>query len=288
MQFIDEYGKNHFNGYKFKEWLTKNNDICIYIAAVYLAFVFIGPSLIEKLMTLTPGRVKIIKKLWMLWNLLLSVFSLYGALRVTPALISDLRHYGLHGTLCTFHPEHFYTTEVGFAMGIFAISKVPEFMDTFFLILTGKRRLPFLSWFHHVTTYLFVWFAYQEGSSIFVVAASMNYVVHTIMYFYFALAEAGYKSLVKPFAMYITLLQILQMVLGLCTSLYALYQKYLGDFKPEACPGVSLANNRVQIIIYICNFYLFTEMFVKTYIFVPKRPTCASIVMGREKGLKAE
>ncbi|CCW67908.1 unnamed protein product [Phytomonas sp. Hart1] len=288
MQFIDQYGKDHFNGYKFKEWLFKNTDICIYIATIYLAFVFMGPHLINRIIVLTPCRVNIIKKFWMVWNLLVSVFSLYGTLRVMPALISDFRQYGLYGTLCKSHPEHFYTTKVGFAMALFVISKVPEFMDTFFLIMTGKRNLPFLSWFHHVTTYLFVWFAYQEGSSIFIVAVALNYTMHTIMYFYFTLTEAGFKNLVRPFAVYITLLQILQMVLGLCTSLYALYQKYLGNFKPEACPGVSLAQNRVQLVIYICNFCLFTELFVKTYVLVPKRSPNAMGGRDEKKELKVK
>ncbi|KAK7197495.1 fatty acid elongase [Novymonas esmeraldas] len=275
MQWLDNYGDNHYDGHAVQQWLMTNTDVCVYIAGAYLAFVFTGPRIMEALFHGSPP-VGIIKKAWALWNVGLSVFSLYGWLRVGPPLVRHLLNDGLHDTLCTFHEDEFYTTKVGFAIGMFAISKLPEFIDTVFLLMKGVR-LSFLSWFHHVTTYLFAWYSYQQGTSIFICAAAMNYFVHSIMYMYFALSEAGFKNLVKPFAMYITLLQITQMVGGLFVSGYVLVQKLNDDAtKASSCPGTSTSTARTQLVIYIFNFYLFSEMFVKGYLLPRKAPAGAA------------
>ncbi|GET87090.1 fatty acid elongase, putative [Leishmania tarentolae] len=271
MQWLDHYGDHHYDGHAVQKWLASNVDVCAYIAGAYLAFVFTGPRIME---VLFHGKKPMgIKKAWALWNLGLSVFSLYGWLRVGPPLLRHFMNDGLHKTLCTFHEDEFYTTKVGFAIGMFAISKVPEFIDTVFLLMSGVK-LGFLSWFHHVTTYLFAWYSYQQGTSIFICAAAMNYFVHSIMYMYFALSEAGFKKLVKPFAMYITLLQITQMVGGLFVSGYVLTQKLTED-AANPCTGTSLSAARTQLVIYIFNFYLFSEMFVKAYILPRKAPAGA-------------
>ncbi|KPA77237.1 putative mitochondrial beta-ketoacyl-CoA synthase,beta-ketoacyl-coenzyme A [Leptomonas pyrrhocoris] len=268
MQWLDNYGDHQYDGRAVRRWLEDNVDVCVYIAGAYLAFVFTGPKIMEALFHGNPP-LGIIKKCWALWNVSLSVFSMYGVLRVGPPVVRSLSKRGLHDSLCTFREEEFYTTKVGFALGMFAISKVPEFMDTVFLLMRGVR-LSFLSWFHHVTTFLFAWYSYQQGTSIFILAAAMNYFVHSIMYAYFALSEAGYKNLVKPFAMYITLLQITQMVGGLFVSSYVVYQKV--SYGESACSGTSMSAGRTQLVIYIFNFYLFSEMFVKGYILPRKAP----------------
>ncbi|CCW67907.1 unnamed protein product [Phytomonas sp. Hart1] len=271
MEYIDQYADKYFDGHDLQEWLTHHADICIYIAALYLAFVFKGPDLVAKVVPQTKSSIAVIKKIWAVWNLTLSVFSLYGSLHITPLLIQNFRQRGMRDTLCTLEEDEFFSTRYGFAMALFAISKFPEFMDTFFLILTGKRNLPFLSWFHHVTIFIYCWYAYQQGSSILVIFASMNYVVHTIMYFYFALAEAGYKNLVKPFAMYITLLQILQMIGGLyMTSAFIIYKS---ENNGVGCEGATMALARGQMVIYAFCFYLFSKMFVENYVFTPKKAT---------------
>lgn len=124
--------------------------------------------------------------------------------------------------------------------------------------------------------FFFVWYAYKDGSSIFIVAATLNYAVHTIMYFYFAMAEAGFKNLVKPFAMYITLLQLVQMIGVIFSSFYVIYHKYI-DKVPgnntnnlEVCSGTSLSNARLQLVIYTFFLYLFGKMFVNNHIYGQK------------------
>lgn len=281
MQRLDNYGDHQYNGYALRDWYSNNFDVALYICAAYLAFVFKGPSVIARLRgSSAPPDAKstyitVVKKTWVVWNLMLSVFSLYGVTRVAPTVLYNFRKYGLHDTLCNFREDELYTTRVGFAMGMFAISKLPEFGDTVFLILQGKRQLPFLQYFHHTSMFLFVWLAYEQGSTIFICAAVMNYAVHTIMYFYFAMAEAGFKRLVKPFAMYITILQLLQMMGAMYVAAYVIYHKRmdaaagLAPGSAGSCPGTSLTNARFQLTIYSFFLYLFGEMFYNAYV----RPT---------------
>ncbi|KPI88670.1 putative fatty acid elongase, partial [Leptomonas seymouri] len=197
MQALDDYLVAHWDGHAVQQWLANNVDMCVYIAAAYLAFVFKGPVLVDLIFRGSPPT-KLIKKCWAVWNVALAVFSMYGVYHIVPTFVGNLQKYGMRETLCTFREDEFYTGPIGVAMGLFSLSKLPEFGDTFFLILGGKRSLPFLSWFHHVTIFLYAWMAYQQASSIWIVLASINYFVHSVMYTYFAFAEAGFKNLVKP------------------------------------------------------------------------------------------
>ncbi|CAD2219299.1 beta-ketoacyl-CoA synthase [Angomonas deanei] len=268
MNVINHYGDTAFDGNKWIQFLTDYADYAIYIAILYLGFVFWAPYYIEKYFIITPGWVRGVKRAWVVWNLLLSIFSLYGTLNISPYFIKNMTTLGPKETLCVRRAEETIKGRIGLCMALFAVSKLPEFGDSFFLILSGKKKLAFLSWFHHVTIFLYSWYAYQQQSSIFIVIAAMNYFVHTVMYLYFALAEAGYGRYIKPFAMYITIIQILQMIGGLTMTSMTMYYKHqaeaAGDYK--ACEGASWAVCRGQMGIYITNMYLFSEMFLKTYV----------------------
>ncbi|KPA77241.1 putative mitochondrial beta-ketoacyl-CoA synthase,beta-ketoacyl-coenzyme A [Leptomonas pyrrhocoris] len=286
MQWIDSWGAANYDGYAYKAWLIYHTDYAIYIAGLYLALVFRAPPLVAKYVYGGEGVQRTGEKPawprcpWICWNLLLSAFSFYGASHVVPVLLHHVRRDGLRSTLCTLHPEEYYRGPTGMAMGLFALSKGAEFGDTVFLLLSGRRRLPFLQWFHPVTTFLYCWHAYAVGSGVLTVAAALNYSVHTVMYLYFAVAEVGLKSLVRSFAMYITLAQITQMAVGLLLIAFVTYEKYLDyavgrpDADPAACAGTPWDAVRVQILIAAANLVPFTQLFLGAYVF--KRPDAAS------------
>uniref|UniRef100_A0A0A9WBP7 Elongation of very long chain fatty acids protein 6 n=1 Tax=Lygus hesperus TaxID=30085 RepID=A0A0A9WBP7_LYGHE len=97
------------------------------------------------------------------------------------------------------------------------------------------------------------------------------------MYFYFAMAEAGFKNLVKPFAMYITIMQLIQMIGVIFSSLYVIYYKYTdrsdynGDSSMKVCSGTSMSNARLQLVIYTFFLYLFGKMFVDNHMCANKK-----------------
>lgn len=96
---------------------------------------------------------------------------------------------------------------------LFALSKVFELGDTFFIVLR-KTPLSFLHWYHHITVFVYTWYCITEPNASSHVFSTMNYVVHTVMYSYYALRASGRKIPLK-IAQVITFLQIAQMFMGI-------------------------------------------------------------------------
>lgn len=106
---------------------------------LYVVGIFGGQKLMEKRQ---PFDLK-----WPLayWNLLLSVFSIMGMLRVVPHLFYLLATKGPSVVACGA-PEPLYgNAAVGFWVQAFILSKLFELIDTAFIVLR-KRPLVFLHW----------------------------------------------------------------------------------------------------------------------------------------------
>jgi hypothetical protein len=92
---------------------------------------------------------------------------------------------------------------------LFILSKIPELVDTVFLVLKRKPVI-FLNWYHHITVLLFCWHSYVTEAAYGLFFIAMNYTVHAVMYGYFALMAL--KILPKWFPSWIiTIMQISQM-----------------------------------------------------------------------------
>ena len=90
------------------------------------------------------------------WNLFLSTFSFIGMMRTVPQLIYNLNSMTLVDNLCTDPKESFAKGACGLWVQLFIFSKIPELIDTFFIV-ARKKPLLFLHWYHHVTVLLFCW-----------------------------------------------------------------------------------------------------------------------------------
>jgi len=103
------------------------------------------------------------------------------------------------------------TTEglYGLASFIFVVSKIWEWLDTYFLIMMGKKVI-FLHWFHHMTTlHSFILMAnLPSGKWVF-----LNAFVHILMYAHYHSPQAWARPL-------ITTLQIVQFITGLSFHFY--------------------------------------------------------------------
>ena len=233
------------------------------IALGYIVMVF-GGDLIMKGTTAFN-----MKPLVTFWNFLLSALSIMGAIVTVPYSIQVLQgdqgisSQGFISYLCNGRPG-LYDGVAGYWVFVFALSKIPEMLDTFFLVFQ-KKPVIFLHWYHHFTVMLFCWFAYLVGSTAGLFYASMNFTVHGLMYSYYFLMnfKAG-RSLVKPLAPLITSLQIVQMVGGIVISIYcflALQEKKDGD-----CKGLNTLNVQLGTAMYVSYFILFALLFKKMYI----------------------
>lgn len=146
----------------------------------------------------------------------------------------------------------------GFWVMLFIFSKVPELVDTIFIVLR-KKPLIFLHWYHHISVLAFCWNAYATtaGSGLYFVA--MNYSVHALMYGYYCLQALNMCPKSFPTVL-ITISQIAQMFVGTGVCLSTWYFMLSG----KSCNN-SLSNLTAGAIMYSSYLYLFVEFALKRY-----------------------
>lgn len=198
-----------------------------------------------------------LRKFLTVWNLGLAIFSIIGTLRTLPEMIHVIQNFGFQHSVCS--PSYVENTRVsGYWTWLFTLSKVPELGDTVFIILR-KQNLIFLHWYHHITVLLFTWYSYSEHISPGRWYICMNYLVHSLMYTYFALRALGVR-VPKNIAMVITASQIIQMVLGCSITYYGYSLAQRGEF----CQ-ISEGTAKLALAMYGSYFLLFAQFFYNSY-----------------------
>ncbi|KAF2350062.1 ELO family [Trinorchestia longiramus] len=153
----------------------------------------------------------------------------------------------------------------GFWNWMFTLSKVPELGDTVFIVLR-KQPLIFLHWYHHVTVLLYAWYSYSDYIATARWFVCMNYLVHSVMYSYYALKALKFK-VSRYVAMFITTAQLAQMIMGAAVNIWAYQVKEAGN----EC-HVSYENIKISLIMYTSYFVLFAHFFRRAYM---KKPVTA-------------
>ena len=88
--------------------------------------------------------------------------------------------------------------------------------------MLAKRRLIFLHWWHHATVLLYCWHSYGTQIATGLWFATMNYFVHALMYAYYGcMGVERLRPRVKKRAIFVTLLQLAQMVVGIGVTVRA-------------------------------------------------------------------
>ena len=187
------------------QWHKDHLDLPIVAVMVYLMMIFTLRPYMKKhdikpwfnVMSVKGGRW-----VWGVWNLLLAIFSCIGASRCLPKLLSIVADKGFTYSVCggyegyvselntaaadegapkKWDGSEWYTQGAsGMWVWLFIYSKLPELVDTAFLVFQNKPVI-FLHWFHHVTVLLYCWHAYHHEVSSGLWFASMNFFVHSIM-----------------------------------------------------------------------------------------------------------
>jgi len=254
--------QQNFRGDDVVNYMKAHTEIPVVFVTLYLGLVFYGRDVMEKR---EPYKLK---WLFTFWNLLLSVFSIAGAYYSVPHLISTLRTQSLYYTVCSEPRVWYYDGPTGFWTALFILSKIPELVDTVFLVFQ-KKPVIFLHWYHHTTVMLYCWHAYTNTIGPGFWFAAMNYFVHSIMYtYYFMMNLSSFtRNLVKPIAQTITTLQLLQMVVGMVVTVLAAYWL---DYSPQGCFN-DRANSRMGLMMYTSYFILFAHLFKKLYLSKTKK-----------------
>ena len=231
-------------------------------AVVYLISVFVGQKLMK------DRKAFDLKGILAVWNLILAVFSIIGTARLLPhflygAWLNDSTYF-----FCRNAAEAYGTGPVGLWANLFIWSKYVELLDTAFLVLR-KKPVSFLHWFHHATVLVYCWHAgmYQMPTGIFF--ATMNYIVHSVMYFYYFLAAV---TVPPKWGKFVTVIQIVQMFGGMFVTGY---HYYLLKTIPN-CDG-SYENLLAAFTMYSAYMLLFMQFFIGRYMRKP------SVGAGRKK-----
>uniref|UniRef100_A0A2P2HWR7 Elongation of very long chain fatty acids protein n=1 Tax=Hirondellea gigas TaxID=1518452 RepID=A0A2P2HWR7_9CRUS len=239
-----------------RQWMRDNWQMCFYYVGTYMLIIYAGQFYMQN-----RQRFEL-KSVLFTWNIFLAAFSIWGASRTLPELLYVLTNYGFHYSVCIPGPSFLDNRVGGFWNWMFTLSKVPELGDTVFIVLR-KQPLIFLHWYHHVTVLLYAWYSYSDYIATARWFVCMNYLVHSVMYSYYALKALKFK--VSRFvAMFITTAQLAQMIMGAAVNIWAYQVKQAGN----EC-HVSYENIKISLIMYTSYFVLFAHFFRRAYMKKP-------------------
>lgn len=238
------------------KWFQKYSWVSALICCVYVYLVYRGRRWMESKPKLSL-RIPLT-----LWSLSLALFSARGAYVMSTYVFTSLYRNGLQGTLCS---DNFYDGISGYWVCVFSLSKAAELLDTCFIILR-KQKLAFLHWYHHALTLFYASYGYRNrNNSPGQFNVMLNFMVHTVMYSYYAVRATGMVNVPKRVNVFITSLQILQMASALLLLLLAI--SYVDD-------GIPCALDRdiyyLTLVMYISYLLLFLHFFYRSY-FVPQK-----------------
>ncbi|UJR22918.1 hypothetical protein I4U23_025946 [Adineta vaga] len=230
-------------------WMNRWWWLSIVIAIVYIGLTFYGQMWMK-----TRERFELRRSL-ILWNIFLALFSIFGMIRCVPEMIYNLNKEGLEYTIC--NRDNIYGI-TGFWITVFCWSKIPELIDTLFIVLR-KQKLIFLHWFHHATVMVYALYSYHNWTASGRWFVFMNYTVHAMMYSYYAFRAMKFRIPIWV-QISITVCQLLQMVVGCFVNYKAYTYKQMGN----AC-DVTYSNIGWSFAMYFIYFGLFLHFFCIAY-----------------------
>lgn len=150
----------------WQEWMNEGFEIPFFVTIIYVLFVYFGRIVMEK------REAFHLQMPLAIWNFLLAgiyfviyfafviyllAFSIYGVFMTFPIFFGEwIKGRGFVWELCNADVE----VSNPWTM-YFCLSKIPELLDTVFIILR-KKPLKFLQYYHHIVTMWFCWIAWAR------------------------------------------------------------------------------------------------------------------------------
>lgn len=219
---------------------------------LYLSIAFVVVKFLLRPLPL-KGQTAL-KKLFTLYNLLMSIYSLGSFLAMAYALSIT----GIKSNDCdtAFKNDIFYITAK-----IFYFSKYLEYIDSFYLPLMGKH-LTFLQFFHHLGAPIDMWlFLHYRNEPIWIFVL-LNGFIHWIMYGYYWTRLMKFNFPVPKSL--ITSLQIIQFNIGF----YIIWNyRHLPCYRQDPIRMFGWLFNYWYVgtvLLLFINFYLRTYVFKKS------------------------
>jgi len=232
------------------KWVKQNWTITFHLSIVYLITIF-------SIKYFMRNRKQYELKLPLtLWNFVLTIFSVVGTYHTLPDLTNTVLNESFYNSACIATRN----AKVQHFIWLFALSKVFEFGDTLFIVFRKRPLIP-LHYVHHCFTLIFTWYAYGQNISLGRWFVTMNYSVHSLMYFYYTLRAQNVK-ISRWISMSLTTLQIAQMVVGMACCLRVLWSNLISNVHCECDSYVAIAG----LILYTSFFYMFSSFFYNSYL----------------------
>ena len=228
----------------------------LYISALYVVTVFSLQRFMQD-----RERYNLRVPLFM-WSLTLALFSLMGSVSAGSPMVSHFLTFGWESSVCG---DVLIEGRPGLWAFLFSFSKFPELVDTYFIVLR-KQKLIFLHWYHHVTVFIYCWYHYALQLRPAQWFITLNYFVHAVMYSYYAVRASGRVRPPIWVNMIVTVLQLLQMVLGVYINVF-IYNK-MGENSNWKCDGTVESSYFYvywSFAMYFSYFVLFVHFFWCTY-----------------------
>jgi len=251
--YITGFDKSIINEFEFKVGTTPFTSIHFPLFTVILYCIGI-PLLQQFMKTRTSPPLKFIL---IIHNIFLSVTSLFMAIYLIVTLmdIKTENNYGFSQIFCALN-HYEQSGSLQFIYYINYLLKYYELLDTIFLALKHKN-IGFLHGYHHPATLVLTWGQLVDSTGVQWIVILLNLFVHTVMYFYYAMAALKIKM---PWKRIVTIMQIVQFILDLaaCYTAWAVHNFY----------GKCFGTNRAGIVgcfILTSYLYLFVDFYQVTY-----------------------
>lgn len=194
-----------------------------------------------------------------LWCFGLSIFSCFGTYYTGKYLLEG-------------YPNVRVTEgDAAFWFDAFIISKIPELIDTIFIVLRSKKLVA-LQWYHHWATLTICYNLSSLSCNEFTPFFFTNYFVHSFMYLYFGLYPFLGRS-ISSFGTFVNFIQTLQMFLATGLAIY-IYNSGV-PLRCNHVPETSELNYLFGFgtLMYISYFILFVSLFFERQIRLSKEKT---------------
>ena len=239
-------------------WMRGHWYWSFFYSALYLALIFFGQKLMK------DRQPYNLRRALCMWSTGLSVFSFYAMFRIMKHAYYMVHVGGWEHAICDTR-SYIGSTGAGLWAFLFPLSKLPELVDTAFIVLR-KQKMVFLHWYHHISVFIYCWFSYAFPISTGIWFGIVNYSVHAIMYAYYAIKASG-RHPPRWIARCITTIQLSQMFAGLFLNYVAAKTLYYN----KTC-AMSPFTIGLSIFFYVSYAILFGNFYYWTYIHVrPKK-----------------
>lgn len=197
-----------------KQWLMDYEGILLKCVIIYVIAIFT----IKYVMG--PRKPFGLQQSLTIWNAILAVFSIAGFVQITPIFLKVISQKGIQHTYTEIgdlqkHPV------AGYWAFVWCVSKIPELIDTLFIVLR-KKPLMFMHWYHHAVTGYFAFVTFYEDNAYMVWVVWLNYFIHSFMYSYYC-ARAMNIRIPPQFAQILTFAQIIQFLITHAVMGHLLY-----------------------------------------------------------------